>query len=75
VTGFLHVVEGEAIYAENGDQTGFDAFRELMAAEVGHVEFRSEEVDRETSNLTRGTLELLLQALRLLDERNSQLRR
>lgn len=74
-SGFIHLIEGEAVYAKTDKEEGFQAFTDLLGAESGHLEFVSRGVDAGLQNLSRGTIPLLMEALRLLDERDSQLRR
>ncbi len=75
VQGTIDFVAGQAIFAKTTEAEGFDAFYDLMGAETGHVRFSAEAVDSSRRNLSKGTLQLMMKALRLLDERNSQMRR
>lgn len=73
--GVIHLVDGEAVFASTGDQQGFPAFTTLMDSMDGTVEFATESVPEDLQNLSCGTIPLMMDALRLLDERDSQLRR
>jgi hypothetical protein len=73
--GVIHLVDGEAVFASTGEQQGFPAFTTLMDSTNGTVVFSAEPVPEDLQNLSCGTIPLMMDALRLLDERDSQLRR
>jgi len=73
--GFINVLHGEAVYAQAADKEGFQAFCDLLALDTGRVEFVTATMDPEKRNLFRSTLSLMMEALRTLDERDSQMRR
>ena len=71
----VRFLEGDAIYAETDRNTAFDAFCELLEWKAGYLQFDTGEVNAAEINLHHSTLELMMRALRQLDERASQLRR
>lgn len=73
--GFMNVLEGEVIYAKAAELEEFDAFYEMLAARSGSIEFRITDVQPDLRNLKYNSLQLLMRAVRLLDESSCEMRR
>jgi pSer/pThr/pTyr-binding forkhead associated (FHA) protein len=66
--GVIYLVSGEVVDARCGDRTGEDAFYKLAELEDGTFKFANEEA-RGNRTIVRKTPNLLMEAMRLKDER------